>query len=100
MKHKIIIMNALDYSKAEKIGTRLVYYLVDDNGLVTNDKFKGYTEITSFYESKIPFEVLDTKYFNKVVDGEFVSKPNYKNPLRSSLELVSINVDGRSIKLV
>ncbi len=100
MKIKIMILNVLNYSKEDKEGTRVSYVLCDKSAFTDNDRFKGLTEVNSFYSSKTPFELITPDMIGKPLDANFVDKESYNNPLKTTKVLESIDFNGRTIKLV
>lgn len=100
MKTNIMILNVLNYSKEDKEGTRLVYVLTDKSNFVDNSRFRGYTEINSFYDSKDVFDKITNDVIGKTVEATFGTKQDYKNPLKTTSVLESITYNGHTILLV
>lgn len=96
MKDKIMITNVLSYSD----GVRLSYLLVGKNKLVENTKFKGFTELASYFNNQDVFEKINLDLIGKTLEAEFVPKQDYKNPLKSTLVLKSIIDNGNTIDLL
>lgn len=100
MKTKIMILNVLDYSKEGKEGVRVSYVLCDKTAFVDNERYRGLTEVNSFYTSRNVYTNITNEMIGKSLDGNFISKQDFKNPLKTTSILASIEYNGRTIELV
>lgn len=100
MKTKIMILNVLNYSNDNGQGTRVSYVLVDEDKVADTERFKGFTQVDSFYYNQEVFKTLPLGIIGKVIEATFTTRPNYKNPLKVTNVLESVTFNGRTISLV
>lgn len=100
MKTQIMLLNVLAYDKNGKKGTRLGLIFAEKESLGSTDKFKGYKEISLFYEghevfNKIPIDIIGrpiTAYIKEVTDPI--------NPLRKNQVIHCLEDEKRTIDLL
>lgn len=100
-KEKVLIIDVMSYSdkKTGEIKTRIGFILPDEKNKKATDNFKGYSELSCFYDgnlvSKVPNDCI-----NQVVEGLFEVKPQQSNPLRTSSILTAIEFKGNVYTLL
>ena len=100
MREKITILNVLCYDKDGKKGTRLGFVFTGDDKLSNNDKYKGFTEISCFYEGHDVFNKIALDMIGKPVDVTLKSVADFKNPLNTRNIIDTIVYKGNVITLL
>ncbi len=102
MKEEIIILNVLRYEQDEKhknSGCRLGFIFADETKFSDTSKFKGYAELSMFYDYSI-FDKFTKDMFYVPAMATFKNLPNPTNPLRSRTVIESIDFNGNVINLL
>lgn len=100
MKEKITILNVLCYEKDNKKGTRLGFVFSSENKLSNNDKYKGFSEISCFYEGDKVFNSIPLDMIGVPVDVTLKSVADFKNPLNTRNIIDTISYKGNVINLL
>lgn len=98
-----MILSVLFYDNDKGKGTRLSYVLTQKDNFVNNEKFKGFTEIGAFYfgeQGKEVFDKITPEMIGKPLDANFITRKDYKNPLKSTDYLESFEFNGSMVRLV
>lgn len=86
MENKIEILSVLKYTdkKTGEIKTRLGFIFEDEKYLVQNKSFKGYSELSCFYNGDKVFEMLTPDMFRKPIKCTILVENNPSNPLKTT----------------
>lgn len=98
MKCKAILLNCLNYKKDGKVGTRIGFVLCDHND--ENDRFKGCSELSVFYNTDAIFNKIPKEMLLTPVDVTLRAISSFKNPLKSTLTIESISCNGRTVNIL
>lgn len=94
----VIVVNALSYKTSKNEGTRLQLILIDKTSLSDNEKFKGYTTIDIFVNSKVFNDLKINDIMQKAV-LEFERIFDSRRPLNSTIKPTSLIVNDVCINL-
>lgn len=102
MKTQIMILNVLAYEKAEtgKKGTRLGLIFAEKDSLTDSDKFKGYNEVSIFYDGHEVFNKVPLEFIGRPVTAYIKEIANPSNPLKKKQIISCLEYENNSIDLV
>lgn len=102
MDVKIQLNNALLYNDktSGKAKTRIGYVMFDENYLQFTDKFKGYNELSAFYDGVEVFNKIPNEFFGQVVTAHIDTRPNPGNPLKEYKLITELELDKNVICLL
>lgn len=99
MKVQVMLLNVLKYENEKGKGTRVGLIFCEKDSLQTTDKFKGFSEISLFYDSDV-FEKIPVDFIGRPVTAYIVEKSSSKNPLRKTQVINSLEYENRTIDLL
>lgn len=102
MNLKIMLTNCLVYEDKQTglKKTRIGYTMAEDQFLQETEKFKGFPELSAFYDSVEPFERIPKDFFRKTVTATVEDQPNPRNPLKLTKIITQLKLDNRVINLL
>ena len=102
MELKITVTSCLVYEDktTSKIKTRLGYIVADTNFRQDSEKFKGFPDLSIFYDGTDVFNKLPVDWFGIPVIATIENKPNPRNPLRETKVIKSLKLNNNVINLV
>lgn len=83
-----------------EVKTRLGYIMAEPSMKQNTDKFKGYAELSSFYDGADNFNKIPVEFFGNVVIATLENKPNPRNPLREVKVIKSLKLGSNVVTLV
>lgn len=100
-KEKILILDVMRYAdkKSGEIKSRLGFILCSQKHKKNTDNFKGFNELSCFYDLDILDKVPQDTILEPV-DGIFELRPNQSNPMRTNSILVGFEYKGNVYKLL
>lgn len=99
MKVQVMLLNVLKYENEKGKGTRVGLIFCEKDSLQSTDKFKGFSEISLFYEIDV-FDKIPVDFIGRPVTAYIVEKSSTKNPLRKQQIISSLEYDNRIIDLL
>lgn len=100
MKEKITILNVLCYEKDNKKGTRLGFVFSSSDKMSDNAKYKGFSEISCFYEGDKVFNSITLDMIGVPVDVTLKAVSDFKNPLNTRNIIDTVTYKGNVINLL
>lgn len=100
MKMKIMLLNVMKYEKDGQQKSRLAYIVPTQEAMANRDKFKGYSELSSYRNDTKYFDLIPTDFIGQHCDISIEEKPNPTNPMKVYKEFTEISCNGKVIHLV
>lgn len=102
MELKITLTSCLVYEDKTtgKNKTRLGYMVADVSFRQDSEKFKGFPDLSVFYDGTDIFTKLPVDWFGVSVIATIENKPNPRNPLRENKVIKSLKLGNSVINLV
>lgn len=102
MELKITLTSCLVYQDkiTSQDKTRLGYIVADTSFRQNTDKFKGYPDLSIFYDGTEVFNKLPVEWFGVTLLATIENKPNPRNPLRENKVIKSLKLGSNVINLV
>lgn len=99
---KITLTGCLVYEDktTKELKTRLGYVMADPNFKQNTEKFKGYAELSAFYDGVEIFNKIPVEFFGVPCIATLENKPNPRNPLREVKVIKSIKCGNSVVNLV
>lgn len=96
MKSKIIILSVLKYTdkKTGEVKTRLGFIFDDPQYNVSNNSFKGYSELSCFYNGDNVFNVISPDMIKKPLDCSIKVEQSASNPLKTNSKIEKVSYAG------
>lgn len=93
MNIKVELLNVIRYERKEdkKVRTMINYRVINDDSLANNDKYKGYSVLTSYYDGDEVFKKIPHKLCGTAVDMFIEKVPSVTNPLKETSLVKKIN---------
>lgn len=98
-KEKLLILNACRYEKEGKWKSLINFIFANTENLTVTDKFKGFADLTVYYDTPVAYEVLPEEMMGQVVEATFEDKSSTYNPLKKRTVLSSIAYKGQTYNL-
>lgn len=99
MDVNIMILNVLDYTKEGKEHSTLNFIFADKQYFQDTEKFLGYGSVTQFYNKHIR-NLIPSKAIGQPLKAHIGSRQGYRNPLKTTQVIESIEFDGKLINLL
>lgn len=99
MKAQVMLLNVLKYENEKGKGTRVGLIFCEKDSLQNADKFKGFTEVSLFYDVEV-FDKIPVDFIGRQVTAYIVERSSTKNPLRKSQVIKTLEYDNRTIDLL
>lgn len=100
MKTEILILNVNTFEKEGQKKSRIGFIFAKKEYLQNTAKFKGYAELSMFYENELPFNNIPLEIIGNVVEATIREVPNVTNPLRKRQVIESIKFKDNVINLL
>lgn len=102
MKTKIMILNVLAYEKKDtgKKGTRLGLIFTNEDSLQDVEKFKGFSEISLFYDGHEVFNKIPSNWIGRHITAYIKDISSPINPMRTKQIISSIQYENDTIDLI
>lgn len=102
MKEKIILLSVLKYTdkKTNLEKVRLGFVFADKKFNTSNKCFKGYSEMSCFYDNADVFDKLSNDSFLTPVDAILETKSSPVNPLRETKVIKQLVINGSILNLL
>ena len=100
MKVQVMLLNVLAYEKDEKKGTRLGLIFCEKDSVQDTVKFKGFTEVSLFYDGHEVFEKIPTDFIGRPVTAYITEKSNARNPFKKTQIISSLEYENNTISLL
>jgi len=98
-KEKILILNVCRYEKEGSWKSLINFIFVNNENLTVTDKFKGYADLTVYYDTPVAYEQIPVEAIGQVVEVTIEEKSNSYNPLKKKTVLSSIAYKGQTYNL-
>lgn len=101
-KEKIVLLSLLKYADKNtgEVKTRLGFIFANPDKMQKSDKFKGYAELSQFYDGDKVFNSIDLSMIGTDVMASFKVISNPTNPLKTRAIIESIEYKGHVINLL
>lgn len=102
MKTNIMLLNVLAYEKKEtgKKGTRLGLIFSEKESLQDTDKFKGFSEISLYYDGHEVFNKIPVSWIGRPLIAYIKEISNPSNPMRKKQVISCLEFENNSIDLL
>lgn len=102
MKANIIILSVLKYTdkKTGEYKTRLGFIFNDKIYNVNNKSFKGFSELSCFYDGDKVFDVITNDMINKPIECSIKVEQSANNPLKTNSKIEKISYAGSVYNLL
>lgn len=102
MTMKIVLTNSLVYEdkQTHTPKTRLGYRMAEEQFSQETDKFKGYAELSAFYDTSEAFNKIPKNFYGKTLIATVESSPNPRNPLKESKIISQLKLDNHVVDLL
>lgn len=102
MKMEIMILNTMKYRKEGEISdkSRLAYIIPTKEAFSDREKFRGYSELSSYRNDDKFFELIPVDFIGQKCEVTITEKPSKNNPMKSYKEFTEISCNGKTIYLV
>lgn len=102
MKTKIMILSVLKYTdkKTGEVKTRLGFIFDDENYNVENSSFKGFSELSCFYDGDSVFDTITKDMIKKSLDCNIRVQQSVSNPLKTTSKIEKISYAGNVYNLL
>lgn len=102
MELKITLTSCLVYQDktTNQDKTRVGYIVADTSFRQDSEKFKGFPDLSIFYDGTEVFNKLPVDWFGLPVVATIESKPNPRNPLRETKVIKTLKLGSNVINLV
>ena len=100
MKVDLMILNVMKYQKDGESKSRLGYIIIEPTAFVDSEKFKGYSELSSYSNDTKFYDLIPIEFIGQRCKAEIVEKSSPQNPLKTYKEIGSIECNGKTIHLV
>lgn len=99
---KITLTCSLVYEDktTKELKTRLGYVMSDPSFKQNTEKFKGFAELSAFYDGREIFDKIPVDFYGIPVIATLETRPNPRNPLRETKIIKSIKAGNNVISLV
>lgn len=97
-----MLLNVLAYEKKEtgKKGTRLALIFSEKESLQDTDKFKGFSEISLFYDGHEVFEKIPINWIGRPLIAYIKDVSSPSNPMRKKQVISCLEYENNSIDLL
>jgi len=99
MNVQIMLLNVLKYENEKGKGTRLGLIFCEKDSLQSTDKFKGFSEVSLFYDADV-FDKIPADFIGRPVKAYIVERASKSNPLRKNQIISSLEYENRTIDLL
>ena len=99
MKEEILILNVLKYENEKGTGCRLGFIFNSDDKIQNTDKFRGYPEVSQFYDVSV-FDKILPEMIGVPVTAVIEQKSDTRNPLRTRQLITKLQYKNNVIDLV
>lgn len=102
MKEKIIILSVLKYTdkKTNETKTRLGFIFDDDKFNVSNSSFKGFSELSCFYNGDEVFNLISNDMIKKPLECVIKQNQSASNPLKTNSKIEKVSYAGSIYNLL
>lgn len=100
MQTQIMLLNVLTYEKEGKKGTRLGFIFAEKDSLGETDKFKGFKEISTYYDGHEVFNKIPLGFIGKPITAFITEKKNPFNPMKSTQVISSLSYENNTVDLL
>lgn len=102
MKLQIMILNTMKYHKEGETNwkSRLAYIIPTQEACSDNEKFRGFTELSSYRNDDKFFELIPKDFIGQKCDATIQEVPSKNNPMKSYKEFTEVSCNGKTISLV
>lgn len=102
MKTNIMLLSVLAYEKkeTEKKGTRLGLIFSEKESLQDTDKFKGFSEISLYYDGHEVFNKIPVSWIGRPLIAYIKEISNPSNPMRKKQVISCLEYENNSIDLL
>lgn len=102
MKTNIMLLNVLAYEKKEtgKKGTRLGLIFSEKESLQDTDKFKGFSEISLYYDGHEVFDKIPLSWIGRPLVAYIKDVSSPSNPIRKKQVISSLEYENNTIYLL
>ena len=102
MKTNIMLLNVLAYEKKDtgKNGTRLGLIFTEKESLQDTDKFKGFSEISLYYDGHEVFNKIPLNWIGRPITAYIKEVTNPSNPMRKKQVISCLEYENNSIDLL
>lgn len=100
MKVDMMILNVMKYMKDGNAKSRLGYIIIEPTAFVDSEKFKGYSELSSYADDTKFYDKIPVSFIGQRCVATIIEKSSPSNPLRTYKEIGEIECNGQVISLV
>lgn len=102
MELKIMILNVMKYKKEGDIeyNSRLAYIIPTQEACSDSNKFRGYTELSSYRNDDKFFELIPKSFIGQKCTAKVEEVPSLNNPMKSYKQFTEVTCNGETIYLV
>lgn len=100
MKTNVMLLNTNIFEKDGKTSTRLGLIFCEKDSLGNSEKFKGFKEISLYYDGAEVFNKIPMDFIGRPVTAYIKEVANPSNPLRKKQIIYCLEYENNSIDLV
>lgn len=100
MKVEIMVLNLMKYEKDGTQKSRMGYIFTSKEAMANNEKFKGYSDQSIFFDDARAIERIPVEFIGKKSIAYIKDEPNPRNPLQPRKIFTTIECDGKTIDLL
>lgn len=101
MDLNVTVLNILRYNDKNTNEPKIrIGYINNDSKYIENtDKFRGYPELSVFFDDNGLWEKLDLKLVGQIVKFTFAKEVNPRNPLKDITKLTKITCEKANVNI-